>query len=429
MKKTILLSVSALLVTLLLSVSLNTGIAAVTSEAVSVTPALDVIAESLHLAKSGISGNEILFCAEDFERMLNVERLTSLRVTALPPATDGELLVGSTVVREGQVISRANLSLLSYAAATEDIKMSEFRFCINESAYDVACSLYLLDGINKTPAALLPDGARQVSTWRDIAVWGKMHGTDPDGDEIFWQVVEYPKNGMVIMTGTEGEYVYLPNRDFSGEDSFRYVVYDIYGNCSAAATVDVTVGKNGTDICFDDMRGHRSHSAAITLAREGIMGGTKIGGSNVFYPDGTLSRAEFVTMAMRAAGVSDLPAVADTGYADDADIPSEMKAYIGAAARVGYIPTGFVGSDGKFLPERPITFAEAAVVCAEILGLEAGEGKIGEYSEDIPAWAESSLVSLDSLGVIEADSLSYVGGTLSRAAAAELLCQIMMLGK
>ena len=67
MKKTVLLSVSALLVTLLLSVTVNSGvIAAAQTKDAPVSPALAVIASYTPMAKTGLVGNEILFSPADF---------------------------------------------------------------------------------------------------------------------------------------------------------------------------------------------------------------------------------------------------------------------------------------------------------------------------------------------------------------------------
>ena len=55
------------------------------------------------------------------------------------------------------------------------------------------------------------------------------------------------------------------------------------------------------------------------------MGGTEVGGKNYFYPSQTVSRSEFLVMAMTAAGIKDLPACDVTVFADDGDIPQPSR--------------------------------------------------------------------------------------------------------
>ena len=94
MKRTVLLSISALLVTLLLSVTASAGVFESGGERESaVSPALQIIAHYTPMAKAGLSGHEILFTPDDFERALNLSQVSSITITA-PDVTEGELLWG-----------------------------------------------------------------------------------------------------------------------------------------------------------------------------------------------------------------------------------------------------------------------------------------------------------------------------------------------
>ena len=422
MKRNVLMSVSALVVTLLLSVTVNSGfISAAVTDAAPVSPALDVIANCMPMAKAGMVGNEILFSPEDFERALNVSRVSSLTVTSVPSTADGELLVGSTVVKAGQTLSRESLYMLSYAAARDDNRGAEFEFCINGQPYSTKCALYLLDKVNYCPTTVR-DGEVTVSTYSDVAAYGKFYAYDPEGDELTYQIVSYPEHGIAILYDDDGRYVYMPNGDFAGVDSISYVVYDKYGNYSSVATVRLEVNRNSTALAYDDMKWHTSYSAAIALGVNGVMGGTQVAGARYFYPDGTVSRGEFVVMAMKAAGISALPMVTDTGFADDGDIPTSMKSYIGTAARVGYI-TGTQEEGRKyFLPTRNITVDEAASICANIMGLEYE----GSVSASVGGVGDSAAVmALSEAGFIDAASVADHTAELTRAQAAVMLASLL----
>ncbi len=426
MKRTVLLSVSALLVTLILSVTANTGMiysAGGEGDKI-VSPALAVIANYTPMAISGIVGNEILFTAEDFERALNLSRVALIKVTRTPDVTEGELLVGSVKISAGQTISRANLSLLSFAAATDSVTKSGFSFEANNSGVSINCSLYLLDRVNRSPS-ISDRGALEVSTYRDIAAFGRLHALDPEGDKLTYQIVKYPEHGALILTGGEGRYVYMPNAGYTGRDSLTYVVYDCYGNYSTASSVTLRVEKNSASLAYDDMKWHKSYSAAIKLTSAGIMSGTQIGDGYYFYPNQTVSRAEFLVMAMRAAGVSNLPDVENTGFYDDDDIAGSMKNYVGAAARAGFIKGSNVDGNLCFLPDKEITVPEAAVIIANIMGIES-DGSVAVFadSQAVPAWAEEAVFALSSAGVLDFDDYSFAA-PVSRGDAALMLAAMM----
>lgn len=420
MKQTILLSVSAILMTLLLALSPSVG--ATEIESIPVSPALQIIANHTPVAKAGLAGKELLFSAEDFERALNIEKISSITITDAPAVTDGELIVGSVRLAEGNTVSRAHLSMMSYAAATDDIKDTSFSFTVNGSPYSITCSLYMLDKVNYSPST--SEGVKTVGTFRDIAVFGKLGGSDPEGDKLTYQVISYPKNGAFILTDEDGSYVYMPNEGYIGSDELRYVVYDIYGNYSTASTLELSVGKNGISYVYDDLTLHEAHSAAIKVSGAGIMSGTRIVEGNYFYPDATVSRSEFLVMAMRAAGISNLPEVANTGFADDENIPSDMKKYIGAAARAGYVSGVRVGGKLCFEPDREITLAEASVIVANIMGLKF-DGTVPTVAQesDIPAWAEESLYALCDSNIIE--NCHGHSESLTRGETAMMLARIM----
>lgn len=425
MKRTVLLSISALLVTLLLSVTANNGLldSAMNEDSI-VSPALQVIANYMPMAKSGLCGNEILFTAEDFERSLNLSRVSSITITKVPDVTEGEILIGSVKINAGQTISRGNLSLMSFAAFSDEITHASFSFEVNNSYYSLSCSLYLLDRINHSPTLADP-GFIEVSTYRDIAVFGRLQGFDPEGDTLTYQIVEYPEHGALLLTGADGRYVYMPDVGFTGRDIFTYVVYDNYGNYSAASSVSLKVEKNAASLAYDDMQWHKSYSAAIKMTNAGIMSGTQIGNGYYFYPSQTVSRAEFLVMAMKAAGITNLPVVDDTGFYDDADIAPSMKSYVGAALRAGYINGSYVMGKLSFFPDKEITVPEAAVIIANIMEINI-DSSVAVFAEndDIPAWAENAVYSLASAGVIDYEDYNF-SSSVTRGDAAVMLVAMM----
>lgn len=79
------------------------------------------------------------------------------------------------------------------------------------------------------------------------------------------------------------------------------------------------------------MAGETSHYAAIRLAERGIYVGEKVGDTYCFSPDDTVTREEFLAMAMTAADADALKDVTLTGFYDDDDISAWAKGYVSAA--------------------------------------------------------------------------------------------------
>jgi len=94
-----------------------------------------------------------------------------------------------------------------------------------------------------------------------------------------------------------------------------------------------------------------THSAYISGYSDGSFG-----------PDNTITRAEFVTMAMRFAGVSGK--TGSTGFPDVAGT-YWAAGYIAAAVDGGYI-SGY--PNGTFGPDNQITRAEAVTILNKIRG-------------------------------------------------------------
>ncbi len=398
-----------------------------------VSPGIHVLAEENGMAKAGMRGKELSFDRDDFSRALNLSKISSITVTSVPKADEGKLMVGNTVVNNGLTVSGSNISLLTFASASSGVTSSSFTFRPNGASYEIECLIYMLDEVNYAPTAYLASSASlDVSTYQNVKHYGKLAGYDPDGDECIYEIVSYPEDGLLVLKDkTSGEYSYTPVSGYTGKDSFKYVVKDKYGNYSAAAEVSIEVSRASFSSAFDDMSNSPAHSAAIKMTEAGIMSGTQIGSGYCFQPDKSVSRAEFVAMAMQAIGIKEVSSLRTTDFADDGAIPSLMKGYVTAAYELGYVNGKYV--DGKlcFMPDEAITRAEAAVIVGRMI--DAATPVISpsfEDSEDIPVWAKNSVLSLSSLGLLTSvDGEIRATELMSRGDTAIMLSEMMAVSK
>lgn len=385
----------------------------------------DCLATRGELIKSGLRGRDICFTEADFKQALGVSRVSSVTLLSLPEATDGVLKVNGLAAVVGQVVSGDRLSSISFSPASSAIERAEFRFCAGSAVGTTAltCTLRILDRINYAPTVLTaPSSSLYVETRKDVRVFGRMTAEDPEGDLLTYLVISYPTKGA-LTSDENGEFCYTPNTGASGEDSFRYVARDGYGNYSGVATVRISVRAESSCSTYTDMENDPAHNAALTLTEAGIMNGEIKGDGLYFRPDETVSRAEFVVMAMKAAGIKPAAGVTRTWFDDDGKISAAERPYLATAQLYGYISGYFDGESLCFSPDKDITRAEAAVILNAMLNASVPTSltTLADASE-IPAWASSALYALTGAGIFTAeDGHIHAQDPLTRAAAAETL--------
>ena len=387
-----------------------------------VSPALNVLSKQNTLIKSGLVYSDIYFSEQDFKKCLGLSAVDSVKVSALPPESDGALKLGTLQVAEGQTIRAEYLSVLRFVPASEQVRYTRCTF--SHDGTEIPCALNLLDTVNYAPA--LAAASSSVKTYRGVACYGNLAAADPEGDRLEFQVVEYPAHGVLTMTDSaRGAYVYAPAAGYTGSDAFTVVVRDEYGNYSGTQTVSVQVGKSDTH--FADAQGHWCENAAIALYDAGIATAVRYQNGLHFCPTDAVSREEFVTMVMKALDVSALTD-AETSFADNAEIAVEYRPYIATAQRMGYVGGREADGEIRFAPKDCITRAEAAVLVNNVFGYEA-DGAVSVFADDsaIPTWARGAVYALTAAGVFNGDGDGTIrpSALLDRAATVQMLYNIM----
>lgn len=92
----------------------------------------------------------------------------------------------------------------------------------------------LVTNTNQIPTAV----SKMLETDGSTSVNISLEGNDLDGDTLLYYVVSEPTNG--VLTGTGNQQTYLANPNFSGTDTFTYVVNDGLSD-SLIATVSIIV--------------------------------------------------------------------------------------------------------------------------------------------------------------------------------------------
>ncbi len=411
---------------LLLSITALPSMAAGEEAEALLSPGLAVIAAKCEMVVSAVPGGEVVFTREDFARAVGYVP-ESIKVTSRPDLAVGQLTVGSVVVPEGQVLSRASLDKMAFMPS--GLPASEetvFNFKADGSPYEYVCVVRLIEA-GKTNGAPTLECATAASLSARVPEGGVCGGTlaasDPEGDDLVFEITAYPRHGSVILSDrASGRYLYRPSAGYTGRDSFTYTVRDEWGNYAGEAEVRVTVSRLSSPD-YADMAGSAETFARLAES-EGLMSGTSYGNETYFYPEKGMTRAEFTVTLLTAAGISP---EGECNFADNDEIPASARGFVAKASELG-LSNGWI-KDGKqvFEPNRDITLAEAAKMTARLLGLEY-EGAV-EVSLGGANYARYEIAALCSAGLGNAFEDASPNGILNRAEAAEILCGVLSIAR
>ncbi len=391
-----------------------------------VSPALGVISKDVKVTVTGMGSGPAAFRAEDFDFTLGLP-VDKITVLTLPDATEGTLLLDGKPVAANQKISRRNIGKLTFRPASATAE-SSFYVTANDS-YATECRVRVIESVNLAPTVSDEATKLYIETMKGAVVYGSVTIRDPEGGKVELLVTDSPKKGSVaVREDAPGEFTYTPAEGKSGSDRFSLRARDEYGNWSEEIAVSVRINKKKSGIEYSDVLSGDEHDAAVRMTDAGVMGGSYVDGKALFYPDRAVTREDFVTMLMKTIGLSDIPEVADVGFADDGDFSDEARNYIRAAKKLGFV-SGAAGEDGKprFSPGAVVTRAEVAVILQNIIGVKV-DPSVPVFSDNdaIPAWAQESVLACRQIGLMKggADGSFSPSAGITRAEVAVILSAV-----
>lgn len=261
----------------------------------------------------------------------------------------------------------------------------------------------------------------ELSTYRGIAAEGRFSAGDAGGEALTFAVESGPKKGSVEINGDS--FTYTPKEGASGKDAFTYTASNSAGSTSLPARVSITIEKTRSGVEYADMDGSAAAGAAQHLAEAGIFTGAKIGEQYYFEPDKTVSRSEFLAMALETAGRS-VTSVTMTGFCDDGAIPTWAKAYAAAGVLDGVIQGSVTPEGVAFRGGEAVTFNEAATILDRVLDLGDVDLEVWYAGQEAaPSWASQAVANMEAVSVLSAGSFgsSAMDQAVTRAGAAQML--------
>ena len=375
-------------------------------------------------SKNGLIGSVIAFDLADFSVMPDSKTaLSGITVDTLPAPGAGTLCVGDQVVQPGAYVDATALSGLRFQSAPSPTVTTASlvftpSFSSGQGERQTTVTLYLLTQANNPPVAR----NMELTTYKNVAITGYFDAVDSEGDALTFQLTSTPARGAVTL-GADGEFIYTPYENKTGKDSFTYVAIDPAGNTSPEAKVSLRIDKPDTKVTYADLEGHPAGKAAVRLAEEGIYVGRYVNGRYFFDPDQTVTRAQFLTMAMSVAGLEDLDGITLTGFSDDDAIPTWAKGAVSAALKAGVVQGSRDESGAPvFGAGDSISRAEAAVMLDNLLDIT--DVPVAVFSvEGAAPWAAQAAANLSASGILRANTAGAVqlADTLTMADAASML--------
>ena len=329
------------------------------------------------------------FSSEDFG---GDEPLRGICITHLPDPGAGTVMLGTRVVRSGDILTLEQLQQLTFhpLRTESDTAATVTYLPIYENRVAPAATMTISIKGKEDLAPIAEDCA--LETYKNLSIDGKLKVSDPEGTALTYTVTRGPKRGEVSIRA-DGSFTYTPRKNKVGTDSFTYTATDAAGNVSREATVTMQVMKTTSRQQYTDTIGKDCRFAAEWMKNTGLFIGESINGETCFQPEKAVTRGEFVAMLVQSLQIPVEEDATDAGFADN--IPSWLRPYLAAAQRAGLMEHW---QDGNvFSAEKPITGAEAAVMLQNALELPTA----AVSTEDgYPEWAESAMATMAENGIV-----------------------------
>ena len=325
-----------------------------------------------------------VYCFSDAD-FSQEEGLKGVCITGLPDSAAGTVLLGTRVVRSGDILTAQQLSQLTFRPLrTEndlDATVTYLPIFQNRVAPAATMTISIRGKVDQAPVA--EDSA--METYKNLANTGRLKVHDPEGSGLTYTLIRASKRGDVTIHA-DGSFTYTPKKNKVGTDSFTYTATDESGNISREATVIVRILKPTTATTYADTLGLDCRFEAEWLRNTGLFEGESIGGQSCFQPDKAVTKGEFITMLVQSLGIRVDENATYTGFADD--VPSWLKPYLAAAMRSG-LTVGWQGS--SFGAEQPITGEEAALLIQNALDLTVSAAALEQEHVSMAVLAENGL--------------------------------------
>ncbi|MBR2047264.1 MAG: cadherin-like domain-containing protein [Oscillospiraceae bacterium] len=332
-------------------------------------------------------------------------------ITSLPD--QGQVLLGSRILRPGDVLTAEQWAQIVFCPAPSGKAQEQLRYLPVFSGQIGPERTITLGRSGRSDVPPTAEDA-EFETYRNLPCEGMLRFSDPEGEQLAFTLTAQPRRGSVILR-PDGSFLYTPERNKVGTDSFRFTVTDLAGNVSREATVKIQIRKPTEELYYSDTAGLPCRFSAEWLRQTGIFSGERLSGQLCFSPEQEVTRGQFLAMLMETLRMPVDHSQGERQFLEDA--PPWLRPYLAAALRAGIIT-----SDPEAAPFRsddPISGREAREMIRLALGYALPTALTGTGA--IAAWAS------DALPVEMLEMLPSGQTPLTRAEAAQVLYALSQL--
>lgn len=171
---------------------------------------------------------------------LSVHQGESVEGQLIAADGEGDPLVYSVSAQgsKGLASVDAGSGKVIYVANRGASGIDTFEISVSDGFNVVKTTVVVTIQANSAPAS----SGLNLSTKQGDPVNGSIDASDADGDALSFTLTRAPSNGTASVDSSTGKFVYAPDHDFSGADSFVVRVFD--GLDYSEVTVNVSVEKN-----------------------------------------------------------------------------------------------------------------------------------------------------------------------------------------
>lgn len=303
-------------------------------------------------------------------------------------------------------VSENTVTFTESGTANIEIDINGGTKVLNCNVYDSPeeIRVYLKDNMSDV-TAVYADAHEELEL--DLTAVGYVGGNEIKSDSgcVEWSI---SNNIGTISNG------YLVLNDVMNADG---VITVKMGSC--VKEIPVTVGGSS----FNDIKGHWAENTIEALAADGIIKGIETDKGMSFFPDNSVTRAEFAVIMSRFLKIdeSEYENTA-SDFLDENEIPSWAKNAVRAMYNKNIISGKPCDTGILFDPQSSLTRAEAITIIGRMFDEDAPAVNYAD-SEYVPQWAVDGINKLSAKGIIQGygDNTIRPNQNVSRAEAAAML--------
>ncbi|TVX93463.1 Ig-like domain-containing protein [Paenibacillus agilis] len=181
-----------------------------------------------------------------------------------------------TGASKGTIVLNAQ-GTFTYTPNSNATGTDSFTFRANDGMLNSAIGTVMIT-LNP-PANTIPVAvASTISTTKNTAVTGTLLGTDADGDNLTYSIVQPPGKGTTTLNTRTGSYTYIPNNNATGSDTIIFKVNDGTVDSLPAIVTVTIVAVNSAPVADDD-----TLSVTEDTPKAGKVTATDIDGDSLIY--------------------------------------------------------------------------------------------------------------------------------------------------